>query len=89
LSLLLTDHDYIVYALSVSCSSTMTVLLRPFEFLARRLCLYCLGPFSFLLADYDYIVDALSVSCSSTMTILHRPFEFIAHRLWIYWLGPL
>ena len=82
----------------------MAILLRPFEFLAHRLLLYCLEPFSFLLANYlwlycldplnfllsdkDYVVDALSVSCSSTMTILLRPFEFIAHRLWIYCLGP-
>jgi hypothetical protein len=53
-------------ALSVSCSSTMTVLLKSFQFLARRLWLYCF---------------ALSVSCSTTMTILLRPFEFLARQL--------
>jgi hypothetical protein len=53
---MLADYDYLVLTLSVSCSPTMVILLRPFEFLARRLRLYCLGPFSFLLADYGYIV---------------------------------
>jgi hypothetical protein len=66
----------------------MAILLRLFEFLARRLWVYCFGPLSFLLADYDYIVYALSVSCSSTMTVLLRPFEFLARRLWIYCLDP-
>jgi hypothetical protein len=75
----------------------------PFQFHARRLRPYCLGPYSFLLADYgyialallnflladyDYIVYALSVSCSSTMTVLLRPFEFPACRLWLYCLVP-
>jgi hypothetical protein len=55
----------------------MNILCRPFEFLARRLWLYCLGPLIFLLADYDYMVYALSVSSSSTMTILLRPFSFL------------
>ena len=74
---LLADYDYIVYALSVSCSSTTTILLRPFQFLARRLWVYCLDPLHFLLAEYDYIVYALSASRSSTMTVLIRPYEIL------------
>jgi hypothetical protein len=56
----------------------------PFQFHARRLRLYCLGPFSFLLADYGYIVFALSAACSSTMTVLLRPFEIFARPLCLY-----
>jgi len=67
----------------------MAILCKPFEFLARRLWVYCLGPLSFLLVDYDYFAYALSVSCSSTMTILLRPFEFLARRIWVYCVGPL
>jgi hypothetical protein len=66
----------------------MTILLRPFEFIAHRLWLYCLVPLNFLLADYDYIVYALSVSCSLIMTILLRHFQFLARRLSLYCLGP-
>jgi hypothetical protein len=67
----------------------MAILLRLFEFIARRQWLYCLGPLIFLLADYDYIVYTLSVSCPSTMTILRRHFQFLARRLWLYCLGTL
>ena len=67
----------------------MVILLRPFEFLARGLRIYCLVPLNFLLTDYDYIVYGLSVSCSSTTTILLRPFKFLARRLWVYCLDPL
>ena len=74
LNFLLADYDYIVYALSVSCSSTTTILLRPFQFLARRLWVYCLDNLNFLLVEYDYIVYALSASFSSTMAVLLRPF---------------
>jgi hypothetical protein len=67
----------------------MDILLKPFEFLAHRLWIYCLVPLNFLLADYHYIVYALSDSCSSTTTILLRPFQFLARRLCVYCFGPL
>jgi hypothetical protein len=66
----------------------MAILLRPFQFLAHQLWLYCLDTFSFLLADYDYIALALSVSCSPNMAILSRPsvllpagYDYIVYAL--------
>ena len=66
LSFLLADYDYIVFALSIYCSSTIAILLRHLEFLARRLWLYCLSPFIFLPTDY---------------AILRWPSVFLVRRL--------